>query len=223
METVAITDVVSTVIHYFRHTNKEVQVAAFNAGQFLVPYIKSFSTRRLFILSDESVQILIHSFGKLMPASSSLKLLHSFSSLQDNCVTFVKKGIPLLATSVMVISPRPIEKELAFQLLKNLLQVPPCDRTTSVKPSSESSMFTTPTECVVEDIVSELKMKLKRVLSDNLPSIQEQYTCFEILLKHLKRAKLSCQRDVEELSTLIVQCVNKITKGELGIHVAILD
>ena len=215
METLAVSDVFFTVVHYFHHIDQDVQVAAMNAGQFLIPYIKSSLTRRSFILNDDNIKTLLHSFGKSMPVSSSLKLLHSFSLLQENCVTFVKKSIPLLSTSIMLLSPRVIEKELAFQLLWNMFHVHSGDQVKSTDSSGDSEV-SVPAEYAVEDVLSELNIKLKRVLDDDLPSVQEWYTDLESLLKYLKRALSTCQQcEIQKLSSLMVQCVNKITRSKI--------
>lgn len=232
IKSLAITDIACAVIHYFHHSNKDVQVAAMNAGQFLIPYIQNFLTRQCFILSDNNVHILVCSFGKLMPVSSSLKLLHSFSLLQENCVKFIKKGVPLLSTSILVLSPRRIEKELAFHLLRNMFQVSPGSHITSTEPSSESNSLTSailmhtvlsesklealvPTENVVRDVFCVLNVTLKRVIDDDLSSSQVQYTDLECLLKYMKRTLPNFQRsEVEEVSSLLVQCAQMITRGK---------
>ena len=115
--------IASAVTPYFCDKHKDVQVAAINAGQYLIPaFWDSKSARQQFILSEDNISSLLCAFGKLMPISSSLKVFHSFSLLPENCSLFMGKGIPLLSTSIMVLSSRQIEKELAFQLLKNIIQ-----------------------------------------------------------------------------------------------------
>ena len=115
--------IASAVTPYFCDKCKDVQVAAINAGQFLIPaFWDSKSVRQQFVLSEDNIHSLLCAFGKLMPISSSLKLFHSFSLLPENCSLFMSKGIALLSTSVMVLSSRQIEKELAFHLLKNIIQ-----------------------------------------------------------------------------------------------------
>lgn len=123
LESLNVGSIASAVTSYFCDKRKDIQVAAINAGQFLIPAIwDSKSTRQHFVLSEDSICSLLCAFGKSMPVSSSLKLLHSFSLLPENCSLFISKGITLLSTSVMVLSSRQIEKELAFHLLKNLIQ-----------------------------------------------------------------------------------------------------
>lgn len=123
MESLNAGSIASAIIPYFCDERKDVQIAAINAGQFLIPAIwNSKPVRQQFILREDSVCSLLYAFGNTMPIISSLKLLYSFSLLPENCSLFIRKGIALLSTSVMVLSSRQIEKELAFHLLKNLIQ-----------------------------------------------------------------------------------------------------
>ena len=74
----------------------------------------------MFILDASDVRDIVCSFGKQMPISSSLRLILSFCQLPENRRVILKEGILLLAVSTAVLSRRPLEKNLAFQVIKIL-------------------------------------------------------------------------------------------------------
>lgn len=224
IESLNVPDITSAVVPYFNHLNKDIQIAAMNAGQFLIPFSKgSKSTRQLFVLSENHAHTLLCTFGKSMPVSSSLKLLHSFSALPENFSLFKSKGFALLSTSIVVLSPQQIEKELAFFLLKDLLLCTKSSTEDDVFVGSPQEMCTESKMAVnvqkeygVEDTFQELNRKLKRILlniDDGFPLLQEQYT----EIKNLLMFTLPNHRhEIEVTTSLLLQCVRSIAKSKLA-------
>ena len=225
IESLNASDLVLAVTPYFRHTSKDVKVAALNVGQFLIPAIGgSKSIKQLFILNEDSICSILSAFGKSMPNSSSLKLLHSFSALPENCGLFMNKGIALLSTSIMVLSPRQIEKELAFHLLKSLIQghISSTQSLVADDLPLTSQQIACPkfeieaTEQRVEDALQALSIKLERLLHEDLSLLQEKVTNMESLLKRLKNDLSICEESrIEALTRLLLQCTQRIIECKL--------
>lgn len=222
IETLNIEKVIFAVIPYFNCDIEDVQVAALNAGQFLIPYIIDLkSARQFFILNEKSTVALICALGKSMPISSSLKLLHSYSLISENCSLFLVKGIALLSTSILVLSPRRIEKELAIHLLRNIFQ----GSTTRISKDSLAERISTVHEpeievSIVKDHCPELEItlhslnqNLKKLLS-NISLQQEQCTTTETLLKQLSLSKYEPSQ-LELTTNFLVQIAQRISKSRL--------
>jgi len=109
----------NSLVPYFRHCDRDVRVAARNAGQSIICVI-SETEQQMFILNASDVRDIVCSFGKQMPISSSLRLILSFCQLAENRRLILNEGILLLAVSTAVLSRRPLEKNLAFQVIKIL-------------------------------------------------------------------------------------------------------
>ena len=109
----------NSLVPYFRHCDRDVRVAARNAGQSIICVI-SETEQQMFILDASDVRDIVCSFGKQMPISSSLRLILSFCQLAENRRLILNEGILLLAVSTAVLSRRPLEKNLAFQVMKIL-------------------------------------------------------------------------------------------------------
>ena len=114
-----VTFLANSLVPYFRHCDRDVRVAARNAGQSIICVI-SATEQQMFILDASDVRDIVCSFGKQMPISSSLRLILSFCQLAENRRVILKEGILLLAVSTAVLSRRPLEKNLAFQVIKTL-------------------------------------------------------------------------------------------------------
>ena len=114
-----VTFLANSLVPYFRHCDRDVRVAARNAGQSIICVI-SETEQQMFILDANDVRDIVCSFGKQMPISSSLRLILSFCQLAENRRVILKEGILLLAVSTAVLSRRPLEKNLAFQVIKIL-------------------------------------------------------------------------------------------------------
>lgn len=223
-------DIVFAIVPFFCHINKDVQVAAMNAGQFLIPFIKgSKSTRQLFVLNNDNIDTLLCAFGTTMPVSSSLQLLHSFSALPENCSLFMSKGIALLSTSIMILSTRQVEKELAFDLLKKMFQEPSKGSTTSIESSNMSVNSLQMTysdseakgeaegfvECDIEDVLQRLKMIVQEITSNDLSSLPNHFVEVECLLKHLKGDLTRHVRsEIEAVLSLLLPIAQRITKSK---------
>ena len=114
-----VTFLANSLVPYFRHSDRDVRVAARNAGQSIISVI-SETEQQMFILDSIDVHDIVCSFGKQMPISSSLRLILSFCQLAENRRLILNEGILLLAVSTAVLSRRPLEKNLAFQVIKIL-------------------------------------------------------------------------------------------------------
>ena len=114
-----VTFLANSLVPYFRHYDRDVRVAARNAGLSIIS-VSSETEQQMFILDANDVRDVVCSFGKQMPISSSLRLILSFCQLAANRRLILKEGILLLAVSTAVLSRRPLEKNLAFQVIKIL-------------------------------------------------------------------------------------------------------
>lgn len=118
-QTLDVTLLANSLVPYFRHHDRDVRVAAKNAGQSIISVI-SETEQQMFILDANDVCDIVCSFGKQMPISSSLRLVLSFCQLAENRRLILNEGFLLLAVSTAVLSKRPLEKNLAFQVIKIL-------------------------------------------------------------------------------------------------------
>lgn len=115
-----LSDLVKALIPYFNHKDILVRISSRNAAQFLIPMLDE-SEKSSFVLSSSDVHDLLKALGRDLPTTSLFKLIIEFSRIPKNCDIFLKEGIFLYSIAVFYESGRPIEKNLAFSVMKVLV------------------------------------------------------------------------------------------------------